>query len=284
MSDNMMLLAVFLSQIFVLSYGIPRVIVGRIKRVFNAHSPEDYPKLYPVPLATIERHIAVYQLTNAIAMVLGLVIVGLWAYSGSDQMLNWDSQSVLNFYFMLQALPMLFLEVSGRKYLKLMRRVNKSTTRVATLQPRRLFNYVSPLFLSGAVVTYIAFIVVVYIINQNPFDGFAGYVNVAGVTGLNLFFAAIAAKQIYAKNADPHQDSADRDRQISLITNIMVFSSIAATVSITVHFVLASMDLRHLNDVAQCIYFQLIMLVLVYNNSFEQSNYEVYKQDVASAQ
>jgi len=283
MSDNMILLIVFISQIFVLSYGVPRTIVGRIKHVLKCHSPEEYPKLYPVTLANIERQLSIYQKANAIVMVLGFAILFQWAYSGSQQMLSWDSQSVINFYFMLQVLPLLFLELSGRKYLKLMRQANRATTRVASLEPRRLLNYVSGLFLTVAIVIYFAFIVVVYIINQNPFDGFAGYINVAGITGLNLFFAAFAAKQIYAKNADPHQDRADRDRQISLICNIMVFSSIAATVSITVHFVLAAMDLRHLNDVAQCIYFQLIILVLMHQNTFKQSNYEVYKQEAANS-
>ena len=57
----------------------------------------------------------------------------------------------------------------------------------------------------------------------------------------------------------------------------MVFSSIAATVFITINFLLASLELRHLNDVVQCIYFQIIMIVCLYKNTFIATNYDVYR-------
>ena len=48
-------------------------------------------------------------------------------------------------YGMLQFTPMIFLELLGAKQLKLMRKTDNRTNRKAELQPRRLFNYISPL-------------------------------------------------------------------------------------------------------------------------------------------
>ncbi len=277
MLENILLLVVFLSQIFLISTYLPHRVIKRINSVLREHPQADYPKLYPAPLNIIENNLRMFQRMNVVVLGAGLAIVMHWAVSGSAQMLNWDSQSVILFYFMLQATPLVFLEVSGHSYLKLMRAANQSSTRIAILQPRRLFHYVSPIYIAIAIISYLAFILTVHYISLNPFDGFAGYVNIVGVTGLNLFFAAIAARQIYGKKTNPHQSVQDRNKQIKTVANIMVFSSIAATVFITINFLLASLELRHLNDVVQCIYFQIIMIVCLYKNTFIATNYDVYR-------
>ena len=67
------------------------------------------------------------------------------------------------------------------------------------------------------------------------------------VSGRAYFFSAIAAQQIYGKKTNPHHSVQDRNKQIKTVANVMVFSSIASTVFITINFLLVSLELRHLN-------------------------------------
>ena len=53
--------------------------------------------------------------------------------------------------------------------------------------------------------------------------------------------------------------SAHLPAEKSLIVKILVFLSIAATMFIALSVVLAALDLRHLQPIAQCLYFQLLL-------------------------
>ena len=50
MIDNIPFLLVFLAQIYVGSYYIPKKILHRMQRVYTMYPPSEYPKLYPYSL------------------------------------------------------------------------------------------------------------------------------------------------------------------------------------------------------------------------------------------
>ncbi len=278
MSVNFLLYAVFISQIFIISYFLPLKLKMRADKIMTNYPPEKYPKLYPLSYAEIVSKIHQLMLLTYAGLGIGILIVMHGLYFQTDEMLGWDSQSVIMIFYIIQVIPLAFLALFGERYFKKMRSVNKTSIRTALLAPRSLTSYASKRLIGLAIIVYILFVILVAVISRYPFDGFAGYINVFGVTLLNGFFALIIFKYVYGKKIDPHQSDEDRFKQVSRVVKLMLFSSIAATLSISIHFLLSAFDLRHLNDVVASIYYQLIMLVMIMTSIKDNENFEVYKE------
>ena len=208
--------AVVLSQVLLVSFVFPRQLLSRVRAVVETYPPSTYPKLYPVPVEDIEKAQRTYKHLNTLALLAGLVLVSTSVYARRVEMLNWDSQTVLFLYTVLQLSPHLFAARLVSRYFKRMRQANPRTIRNADLHPRRLFDFISPTMVGVAIFTYLAFIALVLFIRRDPFAGFAGYWNIAGITGLNLLFAGVAFRTLYGKKQDPHRAHEDRLREMQL--------------------------------------------------------------------
>ena len=156
---------------------------------------------------------------------------------------------------------MMLLELSSLKEFKLMRNAHSRTTRKAELHPRRLFDFISPTIIGMAIITYVAFVLLVLYIRQFEFPWFGGYWNIVTVTAANLFFAGVGSWYMYGQKLNLHQAYQDRMKHIELMVKILVFTSIAATMFIALSVVLAALDLRHLQSIAQCLYLQLLAVI-----------------------
>jgi len=280
MSDSFLLYVVFASQIFVISYLLPFKLQQRALKVLNDYPSEQYPKLYPIGVQAINNKITQLMLMSRGVLVLGVALVVHGLYNQNTEMLGWDSQSVIMIYYMLQVIPLVLLALFGERYFKKMRRINASKIRKAQLSPRHITNYASPFLIGLTAVIYLLFVGLVAYISEHPFDGFAGYVNVLGVTLINLFFGAFIYKNVYGKKVDPHQSDEDRFKKTSRIVKLMLFCSMAATVHISINFLLSTLDLRHLNDVVASVYYQIIMLVMIFASLSEDADFEVYKDAI----
>jgi len=277
MSVNFLLYAVFISQIFIISYWLPLKLKKRANEIMVKCPPEKYPKLYPFSHQEIVNKVNQLMLLTYAGLTIGILIVMHGLYYKTDEMLGWDSQSVIMIFYVIQVIPLAFLALFSERYFKKMRSKNRASIRTAQLAPRRLTSYASKWLIGLAITVYVLFVILVAVISEYPFDGFAGYVNVFGVTLLNGFFALIIYKYVYGKKTDPHQSDEDRFQKTSRVVKLMLFSSIAATVSISIHFLLSTFDLRHLNDVVASIYYQIIMLVMILTSLNYSENFEVYK-------
>ena len=143
MQTNLLFIIIFFSQMLLLSYYLPGKIRNRIRYIFKTYPPSDFPKLYPKPIEVYKIFLNIFWGINVAIFVAGLLIlVALFVYSpnlGPSNPERWD-QALVAAWFFVQFLPMLLLEISGFKYYKRMREMNPSTTRMAALQPRRLFD------------------------------------------------------------------------------------------------------------------------------------------------
>ena len=146
MSIHILFYALFLSQIILISYYYPTQIIKRIDGVLKKFPPKDYPKLYPESLDNVITGKKRYQLLNQIILIIGLVLMGIYAVMSSDYEGNQKFAEGLPLMFgMIQFIPFMLLEISSFRQFKLMREANKSTSRTAGLSPRKLFDYVSPI-------------------------------------------------------------------------------------------------------------------------------------------
>lgn len=277
MTENTFLYAAFLIQVLAISVYFPRKFLNQVRYVIEAYPPSSYPKLYPVPVHVVERGMRIYRLMNVIVVLVGLAILGFGVYSPGEDLLNWDSQTVIAVYFVLQVTPLLLASIGELKYFALMRKAALSTTRKAELRPRRLFDFISPAFVGAAILTYVAFVSLVLYFRYDPFPGFGGAWNIVYVTVLNLFVAGTIAHLLSRKRIDPHQANDDRLRQIELLVKSTVFVSVAVTVFLSITLVLSALDLRNYISILMCLYLVVIITAAFHALRLDSADFEVYR-------
>ncbi|MFC1492845.1 hypothetical protein ACFL6O_02720 [candidate division KSB1 bacterium] len=248
-----------------------------MKFMSEKYPPAVYPKLYPKGIEYFRKAWRNYKNMNLFILLAGLLLIAVLI--GYPQSGEWDAGNIVFVCFMIQFIPVMLLEIGSFKYYKLMRITDPRSTRKAELRPRRLFDFVSPKLVGMAALVYIAFIVFVIYIRQFEYPWFGGYGNIAGVTGINIFFAVIIMWNMYGKKIDPYQADEDRKRQIGLVVKQTVFVSIAATMFIAIDIVLAVLDLRNLQPLVMSLYFQLIAVAALQSLRIDTINFEVYKAD-----
>jgi hypothetical protein len=276
MQDYILFYLVFLSQILLISLYFPRKIYGRMNYIFENYPPSEYPKLYSKPIELYQSGARRYRNLNLFIFFAGLLILAALMSNPHDGDVH---NAITMGYFMVQMFPVLLLDLSSLKNLKLMRNADSRTTRRAELHPRRFFDYISLTLFGIAMIPYVAFIVLMAYINQFGFPWFGGYRNVAGITLMNSLFLGLVLWHIYGKKLNPHQSYEDRTTQTKTIAKLLTYTSIAATVFILVDVSLSAFDIRYMLPVSLSIYLQLVAAIGLQAYRIEQVNFEVYKQD-----
>jgi hypothetical protein len=275
MQQHLLFHMVFLSQILVISYFIPSRIYGRMKYIFDTYPPSAYPKLYPRPVEYYESGRRLYRNLNVAILVLGLLILSALFVNSHDNDLGVAIS--IGFYF-VQFVPLMILEFSSFKELKLMRNASPRPTRKAELRPRHLFDFISPVLFGLAVLVYVVFVGIILYMRQFEYEWFGGFINIIGLTLMNLLFAGIVLWNMYGKKQNPHQSYEDRKRQIEAILKSFVFISIAATVFVMLSVVLSALEIRHLMPIAMSLYLQIVALACIPSYVIDYRNFDVYRE------
>ncbi len=270
---------VFLSQVLLISFYFPRKILGRVKHVVEKYPPSVYPRLYPVSLDVAKKAQRTYWNMNLFALLAGFALVLVGLFRPTEKMLNWDSDSVLLIYLLLQYSPLIIASTAGFTYFNLMRKADSRTTRKAELRRRSLFDFVSPAVLSLAIFAYVGFVLLILYVRQFEFPWFGGYMNIVGITVANLLFAGIIVHNLYGKKKDPYQSYEDRARQTGIIMRALVWTSILATGFVALSIGLAAFDLRHLQPISFSLYVQLLAAITFRATRIDDVNFEVYRED-----
>ncbi len=276
MQQHLLFHIVFLSQILVISYLIPSRIYGRMKYIFDTYPPSAYPKLYPRPVEHYESARRSYRNLNVAILVVGLLILAALLVIPHDHDLG---NAISIGYYFVQFIPLMILEFSSFKELKLMRNAGPRPTRKAELRPRHLFDFISPVYFGVAAFVYVVFVVIIVYIRQFDYEWFGGFINIAGITMMNLLFAGIVLWNMYGKKQNPHQSYEDRNKQIKSILKSFLFISILATVFVLISVVLSALEMRHLMPTAMSLYLQTVALACIQSYIIDYRNFDVYRED-----
>ncbi|WP_206484101.1 hypothetical protein [Thalassotalea sp. G2M2-11] len=284
---SIIILIVLLSQIWFLSYFYPTQVVRRIDYVLS-HCPEkEYPKLYPISVERIKTIKICYQYANYLFIILGLMMISYFTLIVPDYNDHLNILDDLPLLFGLaQMLPLFLLEILSCKHLKLMREQHHQNNRKAELQPRRLFNYVSPVSVAVAVFTYIVFIgFELYLSGLTLTTDVA--IKIATVTGVNILFIILVMANLYGKKRDPYQTNAQRHKQTQFVIHSMVFVSIFMTLYIIAHSWVNAYQFNLAEIIINSLYFQVIALfsigTLLGRFKIEDINFDVYRAEKTSA-
>ena len=266
----------FLSQIILASIYIPSRIVRRMSFVFETYPPSTHPLLYPKPLDDYARMQQGYRVANWVIAGVGFSVlaVSMFAPRGREVM-----NAMAFLFFLIQILPLIWIEATVRKELKLMRSLNPRTTRTAELNPRKLFDVLTPALFWTTVVVYLAFWVFVAWFRQFDYPWFGGFINNLIITGLNVFLASILLWFMYGKKLNPHQSSEDRMRITRRLATVMCLVSIAVTLYAVITIFLSAEDARAFQPFARSVYFQVIILLSVQTYRVDSLDFDVYRGD-----
>jgi len=255
MIDAYAFLAAFTVQIFVVSVLHPAWFTKYARAKWEAQLPGWDRKFR-------ERFLGLYRAVNAGIAALGLVLLG-WLFRHMRSP-DWDVGLVsllLRGFVVVQVLPFVLIGLIGAWVKR--RALTRSTPevkRTASLQRRGLFDYVSPITVFLAVVGYFLFAAFVVYIQQHPLPGFPGYRLLRTVTLIYALNAFLAYWLLYRRKRWPLETSAYRMYAVGVQVKIVVYTSIAVIVFLSLNVTLQLLDMQRWVPFAMSVYFVLIML------------------------
>jgi hypothetical protein len=245
--------AMFIAQVVVLSVLYPRALIRSVRAGLAR---------YPIERSLLEdeqahlwlgRWLRLYRHINTGIALAGLLLLALlWSYMQRPVWDDGDITLLLTAYFVLQFAPTaLFWRqlARGNKQLKELLRGEKRT---ASLQPRRLFDFISPSAVGLTGLFYLLHAALAVYLDREPFPGFAGaLVNVTITTLMCLGTAFGVHRTIYRRKSSPLLTHEDHLWEIEVAVKILVYGCMIAMLALTVILVLGKLDLESAKPLAQ---------------------------------
>jgi hypothetical protein len=227
-------LAVFAIQILAMSVLHPTRFIKYLRAKISpvGHDAQLY----------VERRLTQFRALNTVVALLGLLLFG-WLVSYMQDP-AWDDgpiEALVGVYFVVQMLPVCFVGWIVAK-------INKSLTlsspkRTASLQRRRLFDFVSPSTIALAALVYVLFAALVLYIEHAPFPGFAGAPINIGIVTLGYAFVSLGVYTIlYRTRSNPLETYAERMHSIGFGVRIAIYTCIGAVVAVALNMTLVLLD------------------------------------------
>ncbi len=274
MNIDLLLAIVLFSQIMFLSYYYPRRMLIRIHTIFKNYPPNEFPKLYPESIEKYKKLAKRYQFMNHLIVGLGIGLI-LWFYV-TPRSGKWD-ETIVFWYFMIQFIPNIGIELWTMKYHKAMRILNQDAQKEAVLLPRRLTDFVSKDFLAVVFMIYIIFVGFIAYLDQFDYPWFGGYLNVLIISGGYLFFGFIIYQAMYGKVKNPYMSNEDRKINIQITIRQLLSIAIAVTVYAMVQISMTVFGLEAFKPIIISLYFHIIVFLSMQWVRFDYINFDVYK-------
>jgi hypothetical protein len=172
--------------------------------------------------------------------VFGFAVLGAFIFFVPFQ--AWDDFA--RFYLMFQLTPMFVATLVFYRALKEIGRTPPEAKRKAVMQRRGLFDFVSPIAVGIAVVSYFLYVAYLFYIARNPFDGFAGVgVNIIGMTLTYLVSAVVVWRALYGKRTHLYETHEGRINGMHLAVRMMVYMSIFSVVGMSMDMTIKFLEL-----------------------------------------
>ena len=272
----------FLSQILLFSVYFPNKIYQRMRYVITHYPCNQYPKLYPQPIENYHRFHGNYRLAIWLIAAAGLVILTLSiVFNNKGEFI--EPQVLVWLFFMVQFMPVMVIELSEFSQFKMMRTVDRSSVRSATLSPRNLASFIAPKWLYVALITLLIAILYGFYLEDFTISIEGSAVFAAGILlSVNAFFSGLIYWNLYGKKLNPHQTEADRQKVITVAIKSLVFISISASIFLMVTLSIKEYQLHSLAPLAMTIYLQVIALFSLGNSigsiKVDELNFDLYKK------
>ncbi len=287
--------AVFISQIFLISYHYPKKTYDRNAYVFNTYPASEYPKLYGHSkyidaVGELKKATRRYLRINYAIALLGVGVLLAMVLSGYKPSSIKENENILLvvFYFLLQSIPHIMAEISAHKWYKHMRNTDRPSTRKAELHPRKLFDFISPFSLAFAVLAF-AMWLVYYLYNKGLGTAWdwQSYITIFVMVGLNFVLIALGYRYLRGAKLDPHQARADHHKFTGIILRIFVFAIILMSLQLTMFDGINQNGWDMFEPAAMSLCFQLAVFFgigeLLRSFKIENIDFSVYKKETGAS-
>jgi hypothetical protein len=268
MIESYAFLAIFALQICALSVIHPMLLIRYGHAKAADYPPERFPQVGFLGTLSAERFGTIWRAINTSVAAVGvLVLVWLFAYlrdPGHDDRVV----PLVNFaYFALQISPLILLFLLGLRYIKALRSLSPEPRRKAVLQRRGLFDFVSPIMVLIAVLTFllfVAFMIYVSHFHRGPFHGLPGYAMLGFFTLLEISGSFRLHRLLYGKKVLPGETHEQRVNTIGTAVKTHVYSSIATNLFLPVFFTFVLLDLGKWMPLVQSVFFVTLSLLFCF--------------------
>jgi len=274
-----------LSQVFLLSWYLPKVIQKRMQYIFNNYSFEEYPKLYGGSLEKTQKNYRRHVLFNDIMIIVGILLIAALIFF-ADRLSSGLVMMIVFFYGMTQAIPVIVMDIAMMRHCKKLRDEDQRTERKAELVPRSIFNHISMAEIIVVVFFYIA--ACTFDMYTKSFDTSLGaelYEAVIILTLTNLFFIGLIRWRVYGKKLNPYLDNKDNNKELDTIVKSAQYTSIAVSLFLIAMRAVNVYDLEQLEGAVMSIYLQCIfffgILQSIKKMKIEDINFEAFRADAS---
>lgn len=283
MPNTLLFIAIFVCQIWLLSFYLPHRYTYRINYLLKHFPASEYPKLYPETEDKIRKVKTIFLTINYLILLLGIVLLCQFSFIDTSYQQSEKYMDALPlFYGMVQFIPVLFLEIAGRNQLKLMRLTDKRTNRSASLTPRHLSDYIPTWVIAAVIGCFVASLTFDLYVNDWQFTEKV-LIKLASLIATNLFFAAIAYYHLYGKRCDPFQSDADRQK----VTRHTIYSLSAISIFVSLFFAAQTyvnhFDHGYAEIIINSLYFQILAIASFVNIArgldLKTMDFSGYKKD-----
>jgi len=248
MVESYAFLGMFTVQILTGSVLGPALFIRRVRADAASFPVERHAELpFPDvdPKLSAERFATRHRARNTGIAVLGLLLLG-WLFTDMRRP-GWDLGTVLGLtivYFLVQTFPTILMGWKGARYMKALRSSSAERRRKAILQRRGLFDFVSPLIVFLAMLSYLLFAaLVLYSIRKGLFPPFAGLIQIGAVTLVYAFQGFLLFGSLYGRKRNPLQTHAERVQAIGWLAKKLVHACIAVSLFESLYLMLVVLHL-----------------------------------------
>jgi hypothetical protein len=248
MIETYAFLGVFTAQIVVMSVLYPGWISKSCRAEAATFPVARFEALYPNYdfKRTLERHLTWLRVMSIVTAVCGVALM-VWLF-GYMQRPDWDLRKHWFWVFcygMAQLLCTVLIGARAFKFKKLAEPLREKK-RIAVLQRRGLFDFVSPAAVTFAIVSYLLLVAYLSYLAQNPAPGYhpiISYTRIVTITFVYLFFGFFVYRALYRRKSDPVESNATREFVTGILVRTLVYVSIGFVAILAARTALTVLDL-----------------------------------------
>lgn len=242
-------------QVVLLSMVYPAHLMRRLRAELTRFATPQTPSLL--------RALHGYGAANAVVAVAGgLLLTGLYRYMQRADWSDGPVEALLTAYFLAQMLPLAIVARISSRLSRAIRDATSHQKRRASLEPRRLFDFVPRGAVAAAMILYLLFVGFMLYLARHPFPGFAGAaVNIGGITLVYLLLSGALYFTLYGRRRHPLQTSTQHLRLIGFIARTCVLAGMLCVLSVMLNFTLVLQDAQRWEPATQSLFFTLCALL-----------------------
>jgi hypothetical protein len=245
--------AMFIAQVLMFSVLYPTTMIRSVHAAQARYPVERSPLQDEQARMWLDGWLRRYRHINTGVALVGLLLLALlFRYMQRHVWDDGDIGLLLTAYFVLQFVPTALFWWQLAKRNKQLKELFRGERRTASLQRRRLFDFISPSVVGLTVLFYLLHAALAVYIDREPFPHFAGaLVNVAITTLMCAGTALGVYRTVYRRKSSPLLTHEDHLWEIEVTVKILVYGCMIAMLAMTLILILGKLDLESAKPLAQ---------------------------------